>query len=839
MIRFSLWFMLCLCSLLPLGCSSTGLSESTSPNAVQFDPTTSNVPLPNILATATAADPLTQYQDPTTGFVGARPATVPLDPLEALAYQNLYEVGGTNAVSGLNAPIYLRFSAPLVPSTVTTQNIKVFQISADTNSPTENNPLGFTDVSALFSVRYTPGTTDVQLFPNFPLLPGTRYLYLVTNRVKDAATSGSVTSSPYFGALKSTLPLTGPFAALEAIRANRTSGNNVLLSGYAKVMDDLIAASSTTTVSSRDQIAVLGRFITTGSGFLQNVQVNANGTPLTVSQLPVDSALRAFAAGNDLGGLTGKNWIADGQNVASVTATIPAAAFWSQTVGIGSAPTTMGDVIAGHFPSADISMNPVVARGNGSMDLNVPFGTYSPATSVVIPFRNANLATGFYYTPRDVPFLYIPPVGAAPAGGWPVVIFQHGITGQKEQVAAVAGALTAAGYAVVAIDLPLHGTGIPGVDQGLAFPQHTASSVWGQDFISVGAPLATRSNIQQAAFNLHRLELVLATPSFATLLAGKSYGPALPTQGFAPLGAAAPNPAIKPKYVSLSLGSIVGAYYLAGNTTLNPVGIPYTQATLNGDMKGLLSVPGGRLAYLIQESPAFGPSVDAGLAANGIAKGSPEYLQFFLLTQTVIDPADPASMTTPLGTGLPSRLSNRILVQEATTTQFSASGLPLDGDQVIPNSSTRYFGNALGGRGVLGTDIAPGFAQVTYDDGSLPTSFMLTLSGLPKKVTAAVSAAATSPTEGYFHFGRFGKTPQSDVTHAFLIDALHSPASVQLAQRQMVYYLGLQRPVVTTPQLVVDPTVTSSALPKAVAPQASGLSGQVSVPKVMKIFTPR
>lgn len=813
MIRFSLWFMLCLCSLLPLGCSSTGLSESTSPNAVQFDPTTSNVPLPNILATATAADPLTQYKNPATGLVGARPATVPMNPLEALAYENIYEVGGTNAVSGLNAPIYLRFSAPLVPSTVTTANIKVFQITPD-NTGLENNALGFTDVSALFSVRYTPGTTDVQLFPNFPLLPGTRYLYLVTNRVKDAATSGSVTSSPYFGALKSTLPLTGPFAALEAIRADTKSGNNVVLSGYAKVMNDLIAASSTTTVTSRDQIAVLGRFITTGAGFLQNVQVNLAGTPQTIPQLPVESALHAFAIGSDQsGGLTGTSW-QNAPNNATLTV-IPPAAFWAGTVGSGTAPASLGTVISGEIPSADLSMNPVIARGNSSMNLNVSFGAYPAATAVVQPYRLGGNVTGFYYTPRDIPFIYLAPSGSAPAGGWPLVIFQHGITGQKEQVAAVAGALTAAGYAVFAIDLPLHGA--------LAVSGHTTGSVWGQDFMSVGAPLATRSNIQQAAFNLDRLEQVITRGGFT-----------LPFNTAAP--GSAPDPATKPKYVSLSLGSIVGAYYLAGNTTLNPAGTPYLQSTLNSDMKGLLSVPGGRLAYLIQDSPAFGPSVDAGLAASGIAKGTPEYLQFFLLTQTVIDPADPATMTTPLAPGLPSRLSNRILVQEATTTQFSASGIPLDGDQVIPNSSTRYFGNALGGRGVLGTDIAPGFKQVTYDDGSLPTSFMLTLNGLPKTVMAATSAAATSPTEGYFHFGRFGKTPQSDVTHAFLIDAVHSPASVQLAQRQMVYYLGLQTPVVTTPQLVVDPTVTSSALPKAAVAPASGLSWQVIAPKVMKIF---
>src|SRR3546814_11997302 len=43
-----------------------------------------------------------------------------------------------------------------------------------------------------------------------------------------------------------------------------------------------------------------------------------------------------------------------------------------------------------------------------------------------------------------------------PADGWPVVIFQHGITGNRTQMIAIAPALAAAGFATVAIHLPLH-----------------------------------------------------------------------------------------------------------------------------------------------------------------------------------------------------------------------------------------------------------------------------------------------------------------------------------------------------------------------------------------------
>jgi fermentation-respiration switch protein FrsA (DUF1100 family) len=718
--RFLLYFFF----LLALGCGSgTGVSESTSPNTVLFDPTTNTMPLPNVLATATAKDPITQFADPATGTVGLRPVNRPLNPLEALAYLNLYEVGASNAVSGVNAPIYIRFAGALVPSTVNAANIKVFQITPDNLRPdaTENKPLHFSDVTGMFSFAYSPGSSDLSLFPNFPLLPATRYLYLVTDRVKDAATGGSVSSSVYFGALKSTLPLGGPFAALEPIRANSLSaGGDIAFSGYAKVMDDLIADSADTTVNSRTQIALFGRFVTTAAGF---VAADPVGNPIG-SLVPVESALRAFAAGSGLpGGLPGKSWLA--ANLNTVTVTTPPgfspAAFWFAVTGAATAPPSVGFVATGTFNSADISMNPVLAHGNTNINLNAGFGNFSASTSVVQPFREAGKLTGYYYTDRKIPFVYLAPAAPVPDGGWPLVIFQHGINGQKEQVVAVAGTLTAAGFAVLAIDLPLHGE--------LAFPRHTSSSLWGQDFIALGAPLAARSNVQQAAFNLHRLEMTLATPTFG-----------FPTQGFAPLGANAPNPAVKPQFVGISLGSIVGAYYLAGNTTLNPTPgqAPYTQQTLNADMKGFLSVPGGRVGYLLRDSVDFGPGINAGLAAQGIAVNTPAYNQFFLLTQSVFDPVDPATMTTPLPNLqntdlLPSRLSGRIAVQEATSTSFDSSGKPLNGDLVIPNSSTRYFGNALGGRGVLGTaaalTVAPGFDQLSYLSGRIPSLFMFTLSG--------------------------------------------------------------------------------------------------------------
>ncbi|MEI7670943.1 MAG: hypothetical protein WCK00_02400, partial [Deltaproteobacteria bacterium] len=234
------------------------------------------------------------------------------------------------------------------------------------------------------------------------------------------------------------------------------------------------------------------------------------------------------------------------------------------------------------------------------------------------------------------------------------------------------------------------------------------------------------------------------------------------------------------KFVSLSLGSIVGAYYLAGNTTLSAAG--YTTASLSSDMKGFLSVPGGRLAYMLRNSSTLSPLVNSGLAANGVVAGTPTYHNFFQVTQSIIDTVDPATLTTPLAVGLPSRLSGRIAIQEAI------------GDQVFPNENTRYFGNALGGRGVLpapGYDIAPGFKQLGYRADTaprIPALFMYNMASgtLAPKVdfAAELYALTNTPSEGYFQFDNDG------ISHFFLIDPSNM-ANITRAQAQMVSFLLL------------------------------------------------
>ena len=88
-----------------------------------------------------------------------------------------------------------------------------------------------------------------------------------------------------------------------------------------------------------------------------------------------------------------------------------------------------------------------------------PFNQYGlDPTSTNVTFANPLPVAK---STQTVPLLLTVPNAASgktkPASGWPLVIFQHGITRNRTDMLAVAGTLAAQGFAVVAMDLPLHG----------------------------------------------------------------------------------------------------------------------------------------------------------------------------------------------------------------------------------------------------------------------------------------------------------------------------------------------------------------------------------------------
>ncbi len=254
-----------------------------------------------------------------------------------------------------------------------------------------------------------------------------------------------------------------------------------------------------------------------------------------------------------------------------------------------------------------------------------------------------------------------------PPGGWPVVIFQHGITGNRSQALALADTMASIGFAVVAMDLPLHGitqtnpldpaqplaalyvgntpfgpianertfdldlqdnmTGQPGAPDGEIDPS-------GSYFINLQSLLTARDNLRQAQVDLSTLALNIPLIDIDGDTVADFDGSAI-------------------NFVGQSLGAIAGTAFLAVEPTVN---------------NGLLSVGGGGIANLLAGSPTFGPVIEAGLAAAGVQPGSPEFAQFLTFAQLAVDSADPINWAQFVP------LNNSVLVHQ------------VNGDSVVPNS---------------------------------------------------------------------------------------------------------------------------------------------------------
>lgn len=252
-----------------------------------------------------------------------------------------------------------------------------------------------------------------------------------------------------------------------------------------------------------------------------------------------------------------------------------------------------------------------------------------------------------------------------PDAGWPVVIYQHGITRSRVDALAVADTLALAGFAVVAIDLPLHGvtqraallyagnvptplratertfnvdlidneTGAPGPDR-IFDPS-------GTHFINLTNLLNSRDNVRQAAADISVLAETIPTMD-------------INQDGQPDFDGA------RVHFVGQSMGGIAGVPALAVEPLIGAA---------------VLSAPGGGIANMLEASPTFGPRIRAGLQqAAGLEPGTADYQAFFVAAQTVVDSADPINF------GAQAAARHPTLLHEVVGSDTSPP------DQVVPNA---------------------------------------------------------------------------------------------------------------------------------------------------------
>ncbi len=590
-------------------------SNATAVLEAQFDPANGVLPFPNNLLLSGSED-LTlnpPVEDPTDFG----------DPSVALS-----ALDGFSTV----APWSFSFDRPIDPDTVVAgSSVRLFEVQF---------VFGTVAVESINS-ELTPGVdyvaqaaspTSVAIVPTKPLQEMTGYMAVVTNGITDQQGNAATPSQTYF-LTKSSDPLVDPAGvstepllddasagALEPIR-QLVNAQETAASGEGIDRDDIVLSFTATTQAVTPVLSAMRSTAEPTSSQIAQVCAAPGACLSTADVLPAGASpgvADLYVGVVDLPYYLG---------VPSATKpTAPLTDFWTAAPGA-------------YVPPFDgLGLNPTST--NVTVANPFPVKTADQKAPMLVTVPNASSGQ------------------VKPAAGWPVVIFQHGITGNRTQALALADAMAAIGYAVVSIDKPLHGltdvtsplyvenTGFGAIADERTFDvdyQNNETGASGPDgiiddsgawFVNLGSLLTARDNLRQSQADLSTLALNIPNMDVD--------GDGVPDFDGSNIN-----------FVGLSLGAMNGVPFLAVESTVS---------------NAVLSVPGGGIAQLLSNSDSFGPVVRNGLAAAGVEPDSADYEQFLLIAQTVLDSAD------PINWGGLTAATNSVLLQQVKD------------DGVVPNA---------------------------------------------------------------------------------------------------------------------------------------------------------
>ncbi len=540
-----------------------------------------------------------------------------------------------NAMDGFSTgtPISTRFSAAIDPATITASAVRMFEVKLSgfgravvkMESELEFG-LGKDFVAALSGIDTTNQTLAV--VPLKPLKPDTAYYIVITNSLKDMAGDSVKSSSTYTLAKGST-----PYV------------DSAGVSQLPGVSDEDAA-----TLESLRQL-------------------------VSASEFTVDFALEDLASINIVA-----SWSFTTQSVGRTLATVRS---------LVGTPATSVSASAAVVGGAGAGKSPLGAANMFEGTISVPYYLTAPSASDSLaiqdekindsPWQAANAVGGENNLTRlnplpaatntalEIPLLITTPVdiGTFPAP-WKTVIFLHGITRNRTDMLAVADSLALAGFATVAIDIPLHGVA-PGtpfyqvgkertfdvdlVTEGGAFAipgsDGTVDSS-GAHWINLANLLMTRDNMRQPVADLFALTAAIPTIDVD--------------------GGGADLDGSNIYFVGHSLGAILGTTFLA----------------LEPNVKdAVLAFGGASFVKIGDGSAGFGPPIVAGLAAatagavdkNAVGAARIAYESFLAVAQTAIDTADPVN-----------HASGAVNGRGMLFFEIVGNGTPGTADLVVPNT---------------------------------------------------------------------------------------------------------------------------------------------------------
>jgi dienelactone hydrolase len=287
-----------------------------------------------------------------------------------------------------------------------------------------------------------------------------------------------------------------------------------------------------------------------------------------------------------------------------------------------------------------------------------------------------------------IPLLIMVPNGVGtppkPPGGWPVVVFQHGFPRDRTDALLVADSFAQAGFATVAIDLPLHGitpasapyaqplkTSIErtfDLDINTADANGLAVSATpdgvvdptGSNWLNLSNVLVQRDNLRQAESDLIALVRTIPTIDLDAPANGADFD------------------ANRIHMVGYSIGGImIGTVLGVLGSEAKASALPYA---------------GGTLGRLFVESARYGAAANALLAARGVSPNTTLYTQFWRDAQTAVDSADPINYTSTMAAGAAGG-GRTILLPYLVGGEGTPPAAP---DNTVPNVASLRLINGLG-----------------------------------------------------------------------------------------------------------------------------------------------
>ncbi len=521
-----------------------------------------------------------------------------------------------NTLDGFSTtqPLTSVFSSPLNAATlIPGETVRVFEVNTD---PATGAVVGFVaELPAQAYAAVVVAETTLAVQPLLPLAESTDYMVVVTNGVTDI--NGAPAVNSVFRLTSGQLPL---------VPSTTDADGNPLTE---EQLAELEPVSSFEALEPVRQLNGAMLQVAEALGIARDTVVQI----WSVKTQSITPVLEAVSNASQVGG------------------TIALQSVGITTNGVNPALQGVADVFAG---TLDIPYYQT-APANPNDPTAITSFWRGPGDSFLTRFNTMPVQTSL----QTIPVLMTVPNAASgqamPAAGWPVAIFVHGITRDRSDMLALADSMAAAGFAVIAIDQPMHGITVDASvnplrtevertfdldlvnnESGAPGPDGIVDDS-GTHFFSPAQLLNTRDNLRQSVADLLVLSASIGNVS------------------------AVPLDANRKALIGYSLGGTAATTAAAFDSTLASV---------------TLAKPAAGLVQMTIASPAFRDPIIAGLAQAGLQEGTPEFSQFVIAAQTATDSADPINF------GARAAAMNRVHMIEVVGD--AAAGIPPD--QVVLNT---------------------------------------------------------------------------------------------------------------------------------------------------------